>query len=67
MKKTYKVQALITEEQFVILKRMQFWSGIKEEPRGKSVSTYIGYLIQKAIDEAPEEEKQSFKNYKHGN
>lgn len=67
MKKTYKVQALITEEQYVTLKRMQFWAGIKEEDKGKSLSTYVRYLIQEAIDKAPLEEKQSVKNHKYGN
>lgn len=62
-KRTHTIQALITEEEYVTLKRMQFWASAKELEEGKSLSGFVRHLLQKAIAETPLEDKQSIKNF----
>lgn len=64
MKRTHKLQALITEEEFVQLSRMQFWAGVDGKPEARSLSTFVRHLLIQAIENAPEENKQSVKNYR---
>jgi hypothetical protein len=64
MKRTYKLQALVTEEEFVTLKRMQFWANLDGDHDARSLSTFARKLLLQAIANAPEEMKQSVKNYR---
>lgn len=67
MKNTHKIQVLLSETEFLMLKRMQFWSGLEGEPSAKSLSSFVRNILQNHIDDAPRELKQSVKNFKHDN
>ena len=54
-KRTHTIQALITEEEYVTLKRMQFWANVKGLEEGKSLSGFVRHLLQK--DDQTEELK----------
>ena len=59
---TQKVQALITEDEFVNLNRLVFWDQTKGSKHG-SLSSYIRYLIKKELTSRPEEDYKPI-NYK---
>ncbi len=59
---TQKVQALITEDEFVNLNRLVFWDQTKGNKNG-TLSSYIRYLIKKELASRPEEDYKPI-NYK---
>ena len=59
---TEKVQALITEEEYVNLNRLVFWDQTKGSKIG-TLSSYIRHLIKKELASRPEEDYKPI-NYK---
>lgn len=55
MKRQEKVQALLTDEEFVNLNRLVFWDQTKGNPC-KSLSSYIRDLIKKELASRPKED-----------
>lgn len=60
-KATHKIQALLTEEEFVMLQRIMFWDGVNGK-KFRGLSSWVRNLIQEEIDRRPDSDKQSLKN-----
>jgi hypothetical protein len=63
MKNTQKVQAMITEEEYIDIQRIYFWDGVNGK-KFRGMSSWLRNLIQEEIARRPEEDKQSIRNIK---
>jgi hypothetical protein len=62
-KNTFKVQALISEEDYLTLQRIIFWDKVNGS-NINSTSAWVRNLIQAEIESRPDTDKQSIKNFK---
>lgn len=63
MKNTQKVQAMITEDEYIQIQRIMFWDSVNGK-RFRGLSSWLRNLIQEEIARRPEEDKQSIRNIK---
>ena len=63
MKNTQKVQALISEEDYVMIQRIMFWDNVNGKSH-KGLSSWLRTLIREEIERRPEEDKLSLRNAK---
>ena len=63
MKNLQKVQALISEEDYLTIQRIMFWDSVNGKPH-KGLSSWLRNLIQEEIERRPEADKLSIRNYK---
>ena len=63
MKNVQKVQALISEEDYVMIQRIMFWDNVNGKYH-KGLSSWLRTLIREEIQRRPEEDKLSLRNAK---
>jgi hypothetical protein len=62
-KNTQKVQALISEPEYIAIQRIMFWDQVNGK-KYRGLSGWLRNLIQEEIERRPEEDKQSIRNAK---
>ena len=60
-KATHKIQAMLTDEEFVTLQRIIFWDEVNGK-KFRGLSSWVRNLIQEEIERRPDTDKQSIKN-----
>jgi hypothetical protein len=63
MKDNQKVQAIVSEEEYIAIQRIMFWDQVNGK-KFRGMSSWLRNLIQEEIARRPEEDKQSIRNAK---
>ena len=60
-KNTHKIQALISDEDFVMIQRFLFWDNVNGA-KHRGLSAWVRNLIKEEIARRPDIDKESIKN-----